>query len=98
MTSDSTRLSAPVHAVVMQLFADCGLTIAKREREVVLIADTHDEANAVFDWLTDIGDDSEGDPVGWKILATGNDGSVLCESPSGNRRRYWFFGRENPAA
>lgn len=98
MSTDSTRLSVPVHEAVMQLFADCGLTISKREREVVLIADTHEEANAVFDWLMDIGDDTEGAPIGWKIIATGNDGSVLCESPYGNRRRYWFLGREKPAA
>ncbi len=35
-------------------------------------------------------DETEGDPIGWKIIATGDDGSVLCESPTGNRRRYWF--------
>lgn len=63
-----------------------------RDGKVIVV----DDANAVYDWLTDIGDDTEGDPIGWKIIATGNDGSVLCESPSGNRRRYWFLGRGEP--
>lgn len=35
-------------------------------------------------------DDPDGDPVGWVIVAIGDDGSVLCESKTGNRRRYWF--------
>ena len=38
-------------------------------------------------------DETEGDPIGWTIVATGDDGSVLCESPIGNRRRYWFKGK-----
>jgi len=56
----------------------------------------HDARDVVMS-LLDIGDETEGDPIGWKIIATGNDGSVLCQSPSGNRRRYWFLGREKPA-
>lgn len=35
-------------------------------------------------------DSTEGDPVGWTIVAIGNDGSVLCESKGKGRRRYWF--------
>ena len=30
------------------------------------------------------------DPVGWKIVALGEDSSVLCEHPNGRRVRYWF--------
>ena len=33
-------------------------------------------------------DDTDGSPVGWTILAIGRDGSILCESPTGRRRRY----------
>ena len=40
-------------------------------------------------------DETDGDPIGWTIVSTGDDGSVLCESPSGNRRRYWFHDRTN---
>lgn len=29
-----------------------------------------------------------GDPVGWSIVAIYHNGSILCESPSGHRRRY----------
>ena len=38
-------------------------------------------------------DEMEGNPIGWKIVATGDDGSVLCQSPSGQRARYWFQGK-----
>lgn len=34
--------------------------------------------------------DTEGVPVGWKIIGIGNDGSVLCEDSVGHRRRYLF--------
>lgn len=30
------------------------------------------------------------EPIGWKIVSIGHDGSVLCESPQGHRRRYVF--------
>ena len=40
-------------------------------------------------------DETTSDPIGWTIVATGDDGSVLCESPSGNRRRYWFEGKRS---
>lgn len=33
-------------------------------------------------------DDTEGSPVGWTIEAIGRDGSILCRSPNGKRRRY----------
>ena len=33
-------------------------------------------------------DDTDGSPVGWTIEAIGSDGSILCRSPSGKRRRY----------
>jgi hypothetical protein len=36
------------------------------------------------------GDDTEGEPIGWKIVAIGNNGSVLCEAPNGRRVRYLF--------
>lgn len=29
-------------------------------------------------------------PAGWTIVSIGDDGSVLCQSRSGCRRRYWF--------
>jgi len=38
-------------------------------------------------------DDTSSPPVGWKIVATGEDGSVLCSSPTGQRCRYWFRGK-----
>jgi len=34
--------------------------------------------------------DTDGDPIGWKIVVIGKDGSVLCEKPNGQRRRYSF--------
>jgi len=37
-------------------------------------------------------DATEGAPVGWKIVALGSDGSVLCEHTTGRRVRYWFTG------
>jgi hypothetical protein len=41
--------------------------------------------------LTRKGDiDTDGDPIGWKIVGIGNDGSVLCEKGNGQRRRYSF--------
>jgi hypothetical protein len=33
-------------------------------------------------------DDTEGSPVGWSIVSIGRDGSILCVSPSGRRKRY----------
>lgn len=93
MASQKTLMSAPVHAVVMQLFHEQALTISKSGSDVSIQCESGDDANAVFDWLADIGDDAEGDPIGWKIVATGNDGSVLCESPNGRRVRHWFIGK-----
>ena len=40
-------------------------------------------------------DDTEGDPIGWKIVATGNDGSVLCEKENGRRARFWFTNKKD---
>ena len=34
--------------------------------------------------------DTDGDPIGWKIVGIGKDGSVLCEKGNGQRRRYLF--------
>lgn len=34
------------------------------------------------------GDDTNGSPVGWTIVAIGRDGSILCQSPTGKRQRY----------
>jgi hypothetical protein len=51
-----------------------------------------------YDDRTDLAtdtDETDGDPIGWTIVSTGDGGSVLCESPSGNRRRYWFHDRTN---
>lgn len=36
--------------------------------------------------------DTEGDPVGWAIVAVGDDGTVLCRSPNGRRARFAFGG------
>ena len=33
-------------------------------------------------------DDVSGSPIGWTIVAIGRDGSILCQSPNGTRRRY----------
>ena len=93
MQSEKTSMSAPVHAVVMQLFREQALTISKSGSGVSIQCENGGDANAVFGWLADIGDDTEGDPIGWKIVATGNDGSVLCEAPNGRRARYWFIGK-----
>ena len=41
--------------------------------------------------LTRKGDiDTDGEPIGWKIVGIGKDGSVLCEKGNGQRRRYSF--------
>ena len=41
--------------------------------------------------LTRKGDiDTDGAPIGWKIVGIGNDGSVLCQKGNGQRRRYLF--------
>jgi len=93
MSSEKTLMSAPVHAVVMQLFHEQALTISKSGSDVRVQCENGDDANAVFDWLADMGDDTEGGPIGWKIVATGNDGSILCEAPNGRRCRYWFIGK-----
>jgi len=93
MSSEKKPMSAPVHAVVMQLFNEQALTISKSGSEVRIQCENGDEANAVFDWLANIEDDTEGEPIGWKIVSTGNDGSVLCEAPNGRRVRYWFIGK-----
>lgn len=45
----------------------------------------------------DVVDDTLDEPVGWKIIAIGSDGSVLCCSPTGRRRRYWFLDNINLA-
>jgi hypothetical protein len=46
------------------------------------------------DWEMDVtrsGDiDTDGEPIGWKIVGIGEGGSVLCEKPNGQRRRYSF--------
>ena len=34
--------------------------------------------------------DTDGEPIGWKIVGIGKDGSVLCEKDNGQRRRYSF--------
>ena len=34
--------------------------------------------------------DTDGEPIGWKIVGIGKDGSVLCEKGNGQRRRYSF--------
>lgn len=34
--------------------------------------------------------DTDGEPIGWKIVGIGKDGSVLCEKGNGQRRRYLF--------
>jgi hypothetical protein len=49
-------------------------------------------ANDTLLWTIDGKNITDSDPVGWKIIATGDDGSVLCESPEGHRRRYLFCG------
>lgn len=86
-------LSAPFHEDAMKILQESAATISKRGKTVLLNVETHEEANALFDWLTEIGLDNEGSPVGWKIIATGNDGGVLCEAPNGQRRMYWFLGK-----
>lgn len=35
-------------------------------------------------------DEVEGSPIGWSIVGIGKDGSILCQSPTGKRRRYWL--------
>lgn len=50
--------------------------------------------------LTRKGDiDTDGDPIGWKIVGIGKDGSVLCEKGNGQRRRYSFgdVAKEQPS-
>ena len=39
------------------------------------------------------GDETDGMPIGWTIVATGDDGSVLCRAPNGQRARFWFQGK-----
>jgi hypothetical protein len=39
------------------------------------------------------GDETDGMPIGWTIVATGDDGSVLCRAPNGQRARFWFHGK-----
>lgn len=34
-------------------------------------------------------------PAGWTIVSIADDGSVLCRSPAGHRRRYWFQAKDN---
>ena len=89
----SPRMSVPAHAAVMQLFREQAVAISKSGSRVEIQCENGDDANLVFNWLVDIGDDMESAPIGWKIVAAGNDGSVLCESPSGRRIRYWFIGK-----
>jgi DNA repair exonuclease SbcCD ATPase subunit len=55
------------------------------------------------DWEMDVtrsGDiDTDGEPIGWKIVGIGEGGSVLCEKPNGQRRRYSFgdWAKEQPS-
>jgi hypothetical protein len=42
------------HAVVMQLFQQQAITIAKSGADVMLYCSTPDDANAVFEWLAAI--------------------------------------------
>lgn len=37
-------------------------------------------------------DDTDGPPIGWTIVGIGDNGTILCESPTGHRRRYWLSG------
>jgi len=39
--------------------------------------------------------DTDGEPIGWKIVGIGKDGSVLCEKGNGQRRRYSFVDGAN---
>lgn len=43
--------------------------------------------------------DTDGEPIGWKIVGIGKDGSVLCEKGNGQRRRYSFgdWAKEQPS-
>lgn len=43
--------------------------------------------------------DTDGEPIGWKIVGIGEGGSVLCEKPNGQRRRYSFgdWAKEQPS-
>ena len=43
----------------LRLFQQSAVTLCKRGREVVLIADTDEEAEELFDWLEGLGDDTE---------------------------------------
>lgn len=64
-----------------------------QEPDDVVIARALCSKNAPDGWEVSSRDDLEGEPVGWTILAIGDDGSVLCRSPSGRRARYWFVGK-----
>jgi hypothetical protein len=94
MKPDLTRISAPAHEAAIRLFEDQALTISKAGSKVSVQCDNDDDANAIFKWLSDIGDDTEGDPVGWTIVSIGNDGSLLCRKDNGRRARFWFLGRQ----
>lgn len=87
-TEKSERIKS--ETVVQQVFRDQAVTISKSGSEVIFKCANTENAEALFDWLSDLSLKIDGDPIGWKIVAIGDDGSVLCEHPTGRCVRYWF--------
>lgn len=85
-------IRCPDPSEALKVFQDQAVTISMKGNEIKLQCDCNAEAEAIFKWLTDMGqpDELEGNPIGWTIVATGLDGSVLCQAPHGQRARYWF--------
>lgn len=77
---------------LVQLLVDNAVTIAKSGDTINLHMDSCDIADEIFDSITSGADDTQGEPVGWEIVGIGADGSVLCRSPLGKRKRWQFGG------
>ena len=79
------------HAV--RQFVERSIRISRLDHQIQINCQSSKHAEIIQQWLASIGVEDYTAPTGWIIISTGDDGSVLCESPSGTRRRYWFMGK-----
>jgi hypothetical protein len=82
-----TREDMLLAASVLSAYADL-LQCDQQKREFVV-----SEVKKLGSDRTTDGDETDGMPIGWTIVATGDDGSVLCRAPNGQRARFWFHGK-----
>jgi hypothetical protein len=83
------------HAAAIGQFYKQEVTVSRQDNLVTLECRDAASATLVTNWLMDVGPQDYMEPSGWTIISIGDDCSVLCESPAGTRRRYWFIGKQD---